>query len=293
MTRQAKSETNSFWAECETAILAATGAGRVVRDLYDRAAAATYAKTDGSPVTDADLAADRIVRAILAERFPADPILTEEGADDPGRLGSRRVWIVDPIDGTDQFVRRTGDFDVLIALVVDGRPAIAASYQPPTGLLCAAVAGGGAWLRHGDGGALEPLRLSPLAAGSPPRLATSVWFGSPANRDALARVAARLGAEPPAVETIGFSPRVLLPPRPHHAYVGFRPSGEQAMGWEWDFAVADLLLREAGGVVTDLSGNPHRYNKPHPRNEGGLVAAVDPATHARLLTALAPEPTAP
>lgn len=272
--------------ELDTAIRAATEAGRVVRDLYDRSAAATYAKADGSLVTDADLAADRLIRAILAEQFPADPILTEEVADDPARLAARRLWIVDPIDGTDQFVRRTDDFDVFVALVVDGRPVVAAAYQPPTATLCAAVAGGGAWLRVGDGGQPTPLRLSPPSATAPPNLATSVWFGAPSNAPTMRRLADRLGAEPPAVETIGFSPRVLLPPRPYHAYIGFRPETEHAMGWEWDFVVGDLVIHEAGGIVTDLAGEPHRYNKPNLRNRPGLLAAVDPATHHRVLAAL-------
>ncbi len=280
---------NRYDAELETAVLAATDAGRVVRDLYDRAAAGVYAKSDGSPVTDADLAADRVVRALLAERFPADPILTEEGVDDAARLTSARCWIVDPIDGTDQFVRRTGEFDVLVALVVDGRPVVAAGYQPPTGLLCAAALGRGAWIRRGGDPERRPLRLDPVPAGSPPRLATSVWFGAPHNLPLLARVADRLGAPPPATETTGFSPRLFLPMRACDALIGIKDGADQTMAWEWDFAVADLVIHEAGGVVTDLSGHPHRYNKPHPHNEGGLLAAADPATHRRLLAALRPE----
>lgn len=274
-------------AELDAAIAATTEAGRVVRDLYDRSAAATYEKTDGSLVTDADLAADAVVRRVLGERFPHDPILTEEGSDDPARLASARCWIVDPIDGTDQFVRRTGEFDVLVGLVVDGRPVVAAGYQPTTGLLCAATAGGGAWTRVGPGEEQRPLRLEPVAAGGAPHLATSVWFGAPANLAALGRVADRLGAAPPAVDQTGFSPRLFLPARRHDAMLGLRLDGDGSMAWEWDFAVSDLFIHEAGGVVTDLRGNLHRYNKPRPRNDGGLLAAADPQTHVRLVEAVA------
>ena len=280
-----------YGPELEATVLAATQAGRAVRDLYDRATAATYAKADGSPVTDADLASDRLIRTVLGERFPHDPILTEEGIDDPARLVSPRCWIVDPIDGTDQFIRRTGEFDVLVALVVDGRPVVVAGYQPPAGLLCAAVDGAGAWTQRDGEATRRPLRLEPVPTGASPRLATSVWFGAPANLTLLTRVAERLGATPPETQDIGFSPRLFLPGRRCDALLGLRDGDNQTMAWEWDFAVADLFIHEAGGVVTDLRGTPHRYNKPRPSNDGGLLAAVDPASHERLLEALRPELT--
>ena len=277
--------------ELEAAVLAATQAGRAVRDLYDRATAASYAKADGSPVTDADLASDRLIRAALGERFPDDPILTEEGIDDPARLVSPRCWIVDPIDGTDQFIRRTGEFDVLVALVVDGRPVVAAGYQPSTALLCAAVRGAGSWTQRDGEATRRPLRLEPVPPGAPPRLASSVWFGAPANLTLLTRAAERVGATPPETQDTGFSPRLFLPGRGCDALLGLRAGDDQTMAWEWDFAVADLFIHEAGGVVTDLRGTPHRYNKPRPSNDGGLLAAVDPRTHERLLEAVRPELT--
>ena len=281
--------TNQFAAELDAAVAAASEAGRVVKDLYDRAAAATYTKTDGSLVTDADLAADRTVRAILHERFSADPILTEEGQDDPARLESARCWVVDPIDGTDQFVRRTGEFDVLVALVADGRPVAVAGCHPPSGLVLCAAAGGGAWIEQD--GERRPLRYPSLADDAPIRLATSVWFGAPANLPILSHVAERVGAAPRDAILTGLSPRVFLPAadRAFDALIGVRADKDQTMAWEWDFAVADLVVHEAGGRLTDLWGNLHRYNKPDPRNVGGLVAAADPAVHARVLDALRPE----
>jgi 3'-phosphoadenosine 5'-phosphosulfate (PAPS) 3'-phosphatase len=71
--------------------------------------------------------------------------------------------------------------------------------------------------------------------------------------------------------------------------IGVRPGADQAMASEWDFAVADLVFHEAGGMVTDLSGQQFRYNKPVPRNVGGLIAAADPVSHARVLGALSRE----
>ena len=272
-----------FRGELAAAIAAATSAGAVVRDYYDGATARTYEKDDGSPVTDADLAADRVIRETLGQHFPNDPILTEEDLDDERRLASSRCWIADPVDGTEQFILRTGEFDVLVAFVLDGRPVAAAGYQPATGVLVTATEGGGAWMRQGGN---EAARVTFEPAPDRIRLATSKWFGAPENA-AIVQAASDVlgtGPEPPAVT--GFSPRMFLTPRTLDVMIGVRPGEEQDMASEWDFAVADLVFHEAGGMVTDLAGQRFRYNKPTPCNVGGLMAAVDAATHARVAAAL-------
>jgi myo-inositol-1(or 4)-monophosphatase len=276
-------ESPHFSDDLNAAIAAAVAAGAVVREFYDGETAATYAKGDGSPVTDADLAADRAIRDVLRDRFPDDAILSEEGRDDAGRLSVSRCWIVDPIDGTEQFIQRTGDFDVLVALIEEGRPVAVAGYQPSTRLLLTATSGGGAWVRRGES-AWQHLRLEP--AGNHLRIGTSKWFGAPANSAIIESVASSLGTVPEAPAVTGFSPRMFLAPRSVDVMLGVRPGGDQTMASEWDFAVADLVFHEAGGMVTDLSGQPFRYNKPVPRNFGGLIAAADPASHARVLAAL-------
>lgn len=269
--------------DLEAAIAAAVAAGDIVREFYDGETAATYAKGDGSPVTDADLAADRAIREVLKDRFPDDAILSEEGQDDEGRLRVSRCWIVDPIDGTEQFIQRTGEFDVLVALVEDGRPVAVAGYQPTTRLLLTATRDGGAWVHRGDN-AWQRLCLEP--AGDHLRIGTSKWFGAPGNAAIIASVANSLGAVLAKPAVTGFSPRMFLAPRAVDVMIGVRPGADQIFASEWDFAVADLVFHEAGGMVTNLAGQPFRYNKPVPRNVGGLVAAADPAAHARVLAAL-------
>ena len=281
-----ESISSPFVAEFAVALRAVVAAGRVVRDFYNAASAATYAKGDGSPVTDADLASDRVIREHLAAAYPTDAVLTEEGVDDHNRLRSARCWIADPIDGTDQFIRHTDDFDVLLALVVDARPVVAASCNPATGEICAAVAGGGAWTATGFDTPLRPARIAP-APDSAARLATSVWFGAPDNAPLVARINAHLSAAPTAILSTGFSPRTFTGSNAIDAYVGIRRGTEQAMGWEWDFAAADLFIREAGGMVTGIDGTPFRYNQPDPRCRRGLAAARDLATHQRLVHAIA------
>src|SRR5215204_2822792 len=131
--------------ELDTALAAGKAAEKLILDFYNSASAETYTKLDGSFVTDADLAADRTIRKVISHAFPADALLTEEGTRDPDRLRNRRVWIVDPIDGTAEFVKRTGLFDVMIALAVEGRPVVAVSVNPVGKRTQAAVLGAGAW----------------------------------------------------------------------------------------------------------------------------------------------------
>jgi 3'-phosphoadenosine 5'-phosphosulfate (PAPS) 3'-phosphatase len=273
--------------ELDAAIAAVLAGGEIVRDFYEGETAATYAKGDGSPVTDADLAADRAIRDVLGERFPDDAILSEEGQDDEHRLSVSRCWIVDPIDGTEQFIQRTGEFDVLVALVENGRPIAVAGYQPPTRILLTATRDGGAWVRSGQS---EWQRLCLEPAGDRLRIGTSKWFGAPGNAAIIESVANSLGAvlEEPAVT--GFSPRMFLAPRIIDAMIGVRPGADQTMASEWDFAVSDLVIHEAGGMVTNILGHRFRYNKPVPLNFGGLIAAADPASHARVSAALADPP---
>jgi myo-inositol-1(or 4)-monophosphatase len=269
--------------DLDGAIAAALAAGAIVQEFYDGETAAMYAKRDGSPVTDADLAADHAIRAILSERFPNDAILSEEGQDDDRRLSVSRCWIVDPIDGTEQFIQRTGEFDVLVALVENGRPLAVAGYQPSTRLLITALNDGGAWMRCGES-AWRRVRLEP--ADGQLRIGTSKWFGSPGNAAIIDSVANRLGVAQERPAVTGFSPRIFLAPREIDVMIGVRPGADQTMASEWDFAVADLVIHEAGGMVTDLTGQQFRYNKPVPTNVGGLIAAADPASHASVLAAL-------
>lgn len=286
------SESGNPWAaELEVAKSAGRAAGAAVMEFYVQQSAEQYIKKDGSVVTDADLAADGIIRAAILDAFPNDALLTEEGADDEARLSNSRVWIVDPIDGTNQFVGQTGEFDMLIALIVDGRPVVSVTYQPTEDMLLSAVVGQGATIeQHGSSASL---RLTPLPQELPPRLMTSVWLGYPENFPFFERMAIRLGAPAPQVSNVGISLRRIMPEgQQADAVVGYKLGqtiDEQTFAWEWDFAAPDLIIHEAGGMMTDLQGQLHRYNKRVPRNERGVIFSVDPITNARVVDAIALE----
>ncbi len=271
-----------FERELAIASAAADAASEAILAIYE--SAAVHTKPDGSYVTDADYASDRIIRAALSAAFPDDAILTEEGNDDGRRFATERCWIVDPIDGTAAFVERSGDFDIYIALVVDHRPVIALTRQPTSGLVLAAFAGQGAWV-IAEGGSKLPLSFG--SPGDAIRLGTRKWLGAPDNLPWLNRVASAIGAEATAhFPTDGLNVRSFLQPNPLvDAIVGHSIDGSPLDGWEWDIAAVDLIVREAGGVSTDIDGKPLLFNQPDLRKQSLLLSA-DPLTHERILTAV-------
>ena len=279
--------------ELRLALATVRAAAAPAREHHQRPGLGVYEKADHTPLTDADLAADRLIRERVAAAFPADALLTEETADDPARLANRRVWVADPIDGTRQFIERTGEFDVYLALVHDGRPVVGVAAHPPSGQLLWATEGGGAWIAQD--GATRPLRLQPAEPGRPPRVVTSHYHGAPGTLPLLARAAERAGFAPPISLPIGFQPHAFVDPatgQPRYelfAGPGRDVDGVNVSGSEWDFAAADVILHEAGGAFTDVRGRRFAYNKPDRRNRGGILAATDPALHQRFLAALAAE----
>jgi 3'-phosphoadenosine 5'-phosphosulfate (PAPS) 3'-phosphatase len=276
----------SFERELAVALDASRRAAEVILGFYDTDSAETYTKGDGSPVTDADLASDAVIRRVITSAFPDDALLTEEGARDEARLVNPRCWIVDPIDGTAQFVARTGLFDVMIALVIDGRPVVAASAHPVSGRIQAAVRGGGAWTYQGH----ERVPFTITQPSTPPRLVSSKWYGGRDNRRALNRIASALGSPPPSVLEVGFQARAFdESERVYDAFIGLPPASRVSIAQEWDLATVDLIVHEAGGGFTDCWGRLHQYNKRNTGISGGILASASPGLHAALLEAIAPE----
>lgn len=283
-------ESPSYPRELAVAIEAARRAAELINHFYNERTAETYMKGDGSPVTDADLASDKLLRELIGGAFPDDAFLTEEGAQDLGRRTFDRVWIIDPIDGTAQFIAGTGRFDVLIALAVEGRPVVAVTIQPPTGLMHAAVHGEGAWRITPEGS--EPFCLDGVP--EPPRIVSSKYYRGHDGRQQIISIAEKIGAPEPPVLEVGFQPRAFDPlQRTYDAFVGlWHPPGDSAAN-EWDIATSDLIVNEAGGRVTDLWGRPFVYNKRNTHISGGLLISASPQLHDDLLKSISPHLTVP
>jgi myo-inositol-1(or 4)-monophosphatase len=213
----------------------------------------TWTKNGGSPVCEADIAVDRLLRERLTAAAPNYGWRSEESGDDPARLAAQRVWIVDPIDGTRAYIRGGADWTIAAALVEAGRPVLGVIFAPAEAALFAAVAGRGASvngtaIRASEGEKLEGVRVA----------------GPRRQLDQLAAVV-------PGIEMVA---------KIHSLALRFARVAQGALDAafasrssnDWDLAAADLLVHEAGGVLTDIEGRVLTYNRAESVHEA-LVAA--------------------
>lgn len=220
------------------------------------------AKADLSPVTAADLAANAVIVAGLQEMFPGDAILSEESADDLRRLHSERVWIVDPLDGTKEFLSQNGEFSVMIGLAEAGEPNFGVVYAPALGALYSAVRGQGAWVERA--GRRTPLTCSPSVADAGLRLVGSRSHAEPI----VDEIRARLGVtDVRACGSVGLK-CALIAEGERDLYIHPVPYLR-----EWDTCAPEIILREAGGRVSDCSGTSLRYNKERAVQPNGILAS--------------------
>lgn len=218
-----------------------------------------WSKAGGSPVTEADVAVDTFLKVRLSEIEPRAAWLSEETTDDPVRLDSEFVWIVDPIDGTRAFLSGHPDWSIAVALLAQGEPVIGFVFGPVLDALYEATAGGGASLngapiRTSAAGALDGIRVT----------------GPKPLQDRLLRGASKRGTPPELTRVDRIPSLALRVARVAEGVIDLGLISKDSR--DWDLAAADLILREAGGMVCDLDGEPARYNRPEPRH-GELIAA--------------------
>jgi 3'(2'), 5'-bisphosphate nucleotidase len=221
-------------------------------------------KDDRSPLTAADLASHHCIVAGLERLAPDIPILSEESAGDvPAvvRREWRRMWLVDPLDGTREFVKRNGEFTVNIALIEDGVPMFGVVQQPTTGALWWGARGVGAFKRDGD--ADTPLHVRAPAT-APLRVAASRSHRDERTEACMARMG--------DVEPIGVGSSLkfcMLAEGAMDVYPRFGPTSE------WDTAAAQCVLEAAGGAVFDPRGRPLSYNQRDTILNGDFIALGD------------------
>jgi myo-inositol-1(or 4)-monophosphatase len=247
---------------------AAREAGRIACRYFERGGKTTariWSKHGGSPVTEADVAVDSFLKVELSAALPGSAWLSEETADDPSRLGARRVWIVDPIDGTRAFLSGHPDWCVAIALLIDGEPALGIVAAPAHDTLYEACRGGGAY-RDGK------------------RIAAST-------RQGLA--GARVAGPKPLLDRLERAAGPIVPaPRIPSLALRLARVAEAALDLglvsgnsrDWDLAAADLILTEAGGKLTTFEGRRPRYNAPEPVH--GELLAAPAGLHPHLIEAM-------
>ncbi len=228
-------------------------AGAAILGYYGSADARLQDKDDGSPLTAADLAAHNTIEAGLKRIAPGIPIISEENKDNPQLPQGTTFWLVDPLDGTKEFLNRNGEFTVNIALVRDAMPVLAVVHAPALGRGYAGQRGLGAW-RVRDGAAPHPIRVAALP------LADLKVVASRSHADE--RTAALLRKLPPhEVVSAGSSLKFCMVAE---GSADFYPRLGTTM--EWDTAAGHCVLESAGGHVVQCDGAPLRYNKAEWRN---------------------------
>jgi len=243
---------------------AVTESGALALKMF-RDGVRTWIKENDSPVSEADLAVDARLTERLRPLAPEAGWLSEETTDASDRLDRSRLWVVDPIDGTRSFIAGLPDWTIVAALVERGRPIAAAIFAPVTEELFLATADGGA-TRNG----------TPIAA-----------------RTNASLDGARIAGSRSIVERLARQHKVEKLPRIHSLALRLVrvAAGEAdaalaaAHAHDWDIAAADLVLREAGGLLTEFDGGVPQYNRPEALH--GALAAAGRSLHPALLGALA------
>ncbi len=248
--------------QLEDAIFAAKKAAEVILSIYQTPFEVEI-KADDSPVTKADKAADALIREILGEKYPEYGFLTEESQDTKERLTKKAIWIVDPVDGTKEFVSRNGQFTTNIALCVDHEIVAGVIHVPTLGITYAAIKGEGSYRIEKDG---SKVRLHVSDRVSKLRAMRSISFFQEKEQAFFASHKEHFEEE---MEMVGAA---LKFGRIAEGNADFFYRGSPFTK-EWDVASGDLILTEAGGVMVDLNGKKLRYNREDVYNRDGYVLA--------------------
>jgi len=243
----------------ETARRAALLAGEAILKVY-ATPFDVQQKTDKTPVTEADLASERIIVAMLTKAFPDIPIASEEAVEAEGLPpSSARFWVVDPLDGTKEFIARNGEFAVLIALVEDGSPVLGIVHGPAVGITYAAC-GPGTATRRCNGSEPKPIHARA------PSVDGLVIVHSRSHENSR-RLAEFLQGHPVRErKSCGSALKFgLLAAGEVDLYPRFGTT------MEWDTAAGQAILEAAGGRVETFAGTPLTYGKPGLKNDGFLA----------------------
>jgi 3'(2'), 5'-bisphosphate nucleotidase len=271
---------SGFTRELQVATELARAAGAVLLDHYYSPFLVEQkinALDELEEVTAADREANELIVSHLQEEFPDDGILAEESTDTDHRLEKDRVWLIDPMDGTKNFIARDGDFAVQIGLAIGGESVLGVVYQPTRKVLYRAVRGGGAWI---EDEASVAVRMSVSKQTKPGEmiLASSRSHRSPR----MERVVSEFGFKNEMRRgSVGVKIGLIVEQQAD-LYLHLSPSTKQ-----WDTCGPEAILAEAGGRLTDLFGQPLRYNGLRIDNRNGIVA-TNGAAHEMVIENLAP-----
>lgn len=254
-------ETLDLTEEIEFASKLAREAATIVNTFYVGSSEVRY-KSENEPVTEADRSANQHIVSQILAAYPDDGVLSEESKDNLIRLERERVWIIDPLDGTKEFIARNGEFSIMIGLAVRGKAVMGVVMQPDPGLLYVGAVNHGAFL-HEEGETI------PLAVSDKQEVNRMIMVSSRSHRQQIVdkvrkdlhitseRVSGSVGLK------VGLISRQLA-----DLYIHPSPGCK-----EWDICAPAALLEAAGGTITDCWGEPILFNKRDVRAHNGLMAS--------------------
>lgn len=250
--------------DAKDTVTIAVAAGKKIIEIYESADFGVDMKADNSPLTLADLASHELIVASLTKLTPDIPVLSEESKTIPYRERSQwpRFWLVDPLDGTKEFIKRNGEFTVNIALIEQGRPVLGVVHTPALGVTYYATKGLGAF--KVENGTAQPIKVQ-VDVSQNLNVVASRSHAGPETEAFLAALAkdytVNLVSKGSALKLC------LVAEGAAHLYPRLGPT------MEWDTAAAQCVAEEAGAIVTDTDGKVLAYNKENLLNPFFVVNA--------------------
>lgn len=245
--------------ELKCAIDAAEAAGESILKVYQEEFDIIF-KADESPVTEADLLANRIILNQIENEFPTDGILSEESEDDESRFSKKRFWVVDPLDGTKEFIKKNGEFSINIGLVEDNEVVVGVIYIPVWKTLYYAAKNYGAYKRDLNKRTVEKIGVSDR--GKPYHLLISRSHPSQKTQTFLAENADIIAS----VTEMGSSIKgCLIAEGLYDVYYNF------GLSMKWDTCAMECIVTEAGGILRKLDDSPINYEEINKLNRGFYI----------------------
>jgi 3'(2'), 5'-bisphosphate nucleotidase len=246
------------YPETYLAIQAALEAGKIVMNVYNQEFSSTL-KNDNEPLTEADVKSNQTIQKIISDS--GHPILSEESLDDKKRLDSRKIWIIDPLDGTSDFIKKTGEFTIMISLVEDHIPILGVIYWPTKSTLYLAHRDKGAFKL--DNGLWSKLSVSNVSDLKNCRAIGSRYHISEIEQNLIKRLnISQFTSKGSSLKVADISSG--------NAELYFTTTNKIK---QWDTCASYCLITEAGGKMTDMFGNNLKYNIERLNHENGLLVS--------------------
>lgn len=246
------------FSEIHLAIKAALEAGKIIMNVYEKEFTSSL-KNDNEPLTEADIKSNQIIQKIISDS--GYPILSEESEDNKIRLNSKKIWIIDPLDGTSDFIKKTGEFTIMISLVEDHVPILGIIYWPTKSILYLAQKGQGSFKL--ENGVWKRLSVSNFSELKKCRAVGSRYHISDFEQYLIKNLQiSKFTSKGSSLKVADISSG--------NAELYFTTTNKIK---QWDTCASYCLVTEAGGKMTDMNGKEMKYNTNELNHENGILVS--------------------